>query len=177
MSINDHHLQVVAEKPVSDYAPKRNGELYLTDAMIAPEGNMNMGDPLRLTQMAGPALDQIGKATADKIELSAQTLVENARHGAETILAEAHAHATDMISSAETQAADMRELARAIRTHTDRKAAQVASFCSFAESIITTMHGLGSNFQSIIVAEQEAEKEDDKLLPNSLSFLTRSKAK
>lgn len=178
---------------VSDYAPRpRQGgdggggnpvaianasAPYLTDAMIAPSGNMNLGDPIRLTQMAGPALDQIGKLTADKIELSARTLVENARRGAETILAEAQAQATDMIAMAETQAADMVAFSKSIRRYTDRKASQVGEFCAVAESIVTTMHGLASNFQSVIAAEVAAEKEEQERPIQIPAFLARKAVK
>lgn len=177
MSKDEPHQDAEMQESVSDYAPRRQGEPYLTEAMIAPSGNMNLGDPLRLTQMAGPALDQIGKMTADKIDLSARTLVENARRGAETILAEAQAQATDMIVMAETQSADMVEFAQSIRRYTDRKAAQVGEFCSVAESIITTMHGLGSNFQSVIAAEVAAEKEEQERPIKIPEFLARKAAK
>lgn len=174
MSINtDHHLQVVAEKPVSDYAPRRKGEPYLTDAMIAPEGKP--GDPIRLAQMAGPVIDEIGRSTADKIELSALAIVENARRGAETILAEAHVQATDMTSSAETMADEMRAFAKNIRAYTDRKARQVGEFCNVAQSILGTMYSLGDQFQHMTTQEVVAEK--DEPIVQIPTFLTRSKAK
>lgn len=167
-----------SQQGVSDYAPRGAGgieRVYLTDVMIAPAGDLNMGDPIRLTQMAGPALDQIGKATADKIELSALALVQNAQQGAETIRAEAQVAAADMVASAEAQAADMRELAAGLRAYADRKAAQVGKFCAVAESILTTVHALGSNFQSMIVEEEAEDQEgQEKLLPMSLSFLNRN---
>lgn len=176
MSKDEPGQDAERQESVSAYAPKRAGEPYLTEAMIAPSGNMNLGDPIRLTQMAAPALDQIGKATADKIELSALALVENAQKGAETILGEARIQADDMVASAEAQAADLRELARGIRAYSDRKASQVGKFCAVAESILTTVHALGSNFQSMIAEEEAEEADEQKLLPTSLSFLNRKVA-
>lgn len=164
------------QQDISDFAPRRTQEPYLTDAMIKPPAvNIKLGDDaLRLTQMAGPALAQIGTTTADKIELSAQTLVDNAKAGAETILGEARIQADDMVAMAEMQAADMRVLAQSIRTHSARKAGQVGAFCAVAESIITTMHALGSNFQSVIVADMEAEKVEQEQPIQIPTFLARS---
>jgi len=163
------------QESVSAYAPQRAREPYLTDAMIAPSGNVNLGDPVRLAQITGPAIDQIGKSTADKIDLVALSIVENARHGAETILAEAKVQADDMVQNAETLAAEMRVFAESIRTYTDRKAQQVSSFCAVAESVLGTMHGLGDQFQHMTIEEARAEKALQESPPVIPSFLARAK--
>lgn len=160
------------QETVSDYAPRRAGEPYLTEAM--PAGNINMGDPLRLTQMAGPAINQIGRSTSDQIELSALTLVENANRGAETLLAEAHAQATEMVRFAETKAAEMRTFAVSIREHATRQAAQVGSFCAIAESLMVSMCGFGDQFKSIVVANAAAEKLEQEHLIQIPEFLSRN---
>lgn len=180
---------------LSDYAPRRgpgggdgsqigtpasgggrigggNQMVYLTPEMIAPEGDV--GDAVRLTRLAGPTLDQIGKTTADKVNLSADSLVQNARAGAETILGEAKIQADRMIAEAEAQAADMRAFANSIRAYTDRKAFQVNAFCAFAESTLGSMHSLGSHFQSISEEEASTEKDEEPIrIPD---FLNRGKA-
>lgn len=177
MSKDETSQDAERQQEVSDFAPRRAQEPYLTDAMIKPPAvNIKPGDDaLRLTQMAGPALAQIGTTTADKIELSAQTLVDNAKAGAETIIGEARIQAEDMVAMAEMQASEMRILAQSIRTHSARKASQVGAFCAIAESIITTMHALGSNFQSVIVAEAEAEKLEQEHPIQIPSFLGRAR--
>lgn len=171
MSNNESTKPGETEKPVSEYAPKGQAEqrpadtgpkklgVYVTGTMIAPAGDVKNSDPIRLTQITGPAIDHIGKSTADQVDLVALSIVENARSGAETILAEAKVQAADMIQGAEDMAAEMRLFARAIRAHTERKALQVNTFCANAESILATMHGLGANFHEMIAADDAAEKE------------------
>lgn len=162
------------QQSASDYAPRRNGAPYLTDAMIAPEGEL--GDPIRLARLAGPVIDEIGKQTADQIELSALTIVENARKGAETILAEANAQSGDIIHRAETMAADMRMFAKSIRVYTDRRAEQVGSFCSVAESILVTVRGFSNQFSGL-VSQQEVAETNEPPLPAPAFLLSRGKAK
>lgn len=175
------------KQPVSEYAPQRPADpprttaeptrnapaVYLTDAMIAPSGDVKKSNPIRLTQITGPAIDHIGKSTADQVELVALSIVENARSGAETILAEANVQAEDMVLSAETMAAEMRLFAASIRAQTDRRALQVNTFCANAASILNTMHALGSSYQDMIVADEAADREEKERPLELPKFLNR----
>lgn len=153
---------------VSEFAPRRTGEPYITAAMIAPAGQL--GDASRLATMAGPALDQIGTTAADKINLNALTIVENTRRGAETIIAEAHAQAAEMTMKAEVLAEEMRALAKGIQTYTDRKTQQVSEFSNVIQSVLGTMHSLGEQFKSVISVEAETvAKEEEISIPDFLS--------
>lgn len=191
MSNNESTKPGEPEKAVSDYAPKgqvaqqkpaENGvtegaRVYLTAAMIAPEGDVNRSDGIRIAKMMGPAIDQIGKSAADKIELNALTIVENARNAADVLFAEAKAQSEEMVSRAEATAADLRDFAKSIRRYTDRKAFQVQEFCAVHESIIATMHSLGDQFKSASSADEAAEKEEQEN-PEELglpSFLNRNR--
>lgn len=138
---------------VSEFAPRRDG-VRLTAEMLQPNGN----DPIRLTQVAGLAVEKIGVSTADQIELVAITIVENAKAGAQQILDDARIQADNMVSEAERLSVDMTALATNIRSYAIHKSEQLSAFCTVSETVMGTMHALSDQY----VSTRRAEVEDFK---------------
>lgn len=153
---------------VAKFAPKR-GDLvpanqYLTDDMIKPKP----GDPIRLAQVTAPAVEKIGISTAEHIESLAKDYVEHAKGAAQQLVDDAHRQATEMVRQAEEIATYMQMFATDVRTYSMAKSAQVASFCSVAESVMGSMHSLNQHFTSahqdeLRVAREHPDKEPLKL--------------
>ena len=154
---------------VAKFAPKRerdqHDQEYLTADMVQP-------DPMRLTQMTAPAVEQIGIATATQIDAVANLIVEHAKAGAKALVDDAHRQAEKMVKDAEDIALRMMEFSTDVRTYSMAKSAQVSKFCSVAESVMGSMYALGDHF----VANRREEVEQARAVEEPLeppSFLRR----
>jgi hypothetical protein len=178
MTEQDKVEKLPATASVSDFAPKRGvgGGSGGIDGLNQAEWHGNaLGDPLRLAQVTGLAVEKIGTSTADQIELAAVVIVENAKKGAQDLVDDAHRKADEMVRDAEGIARDMNEFAAGIRTYTERKTEQVASFCSIAESVMGAMHALGDQFRVMTQAETAALQGQNAEIPVP-TFLKRATA-
>lgn len=171
MMSRNKEVAIVPEKPqdvpaeVMKFAPKRErdqrGGEYLTDDMVQP-------DPMRLTQMTAPAVEQIGMSTATQIDSVANLIVEHAKAGAQALVDDAHRQADKMVKDAEDIALRMMEFSTDVRTYSMAKSAQVSKFCSVAESVMGSMYALGDHFVTNRREEAEqARKTEEPLEPPS----------